>query len=84
MMIYGALGSIVFCGYIVYDTYQLIERHSQDNDYMLAATELYLDLLNFFLSESDPLGGSDDGCCDCCADCCECLGECVVDCLELA
>lgn len=67
-VMYGALGTIVFCGYIVYDTYLLIERHSQDNDYILAAAELYLDVLNLFLSLSDLLRGGDDGCS---ADCCE-------------
>lgn len=50
---YGALGTIVFCGYIVYDTDLLIERHSQDNDYILAAAELYLDVLNLFLDLSE-------------------------------
>lgn len=63
VMIYGALGTIVFCGYIVYDTYLLIERHSQDNDYILAAAELYLDVLNLFVSLNDLLRGGNDVCC---------------------
>ncbi|XP_050365608.1 protein LIFEGUARD 4-like [Argentina anserina] len=47
-MIYGIVGILVFCGYIVYDTDELIKRYQYD-EYILAAIDLYLDLLNLFL-----------------------------------
>ncbi|PRQ26035.1 hypothetical protein RchiOBHm_Chr6g0290191 [Rosa chinensis] len=43
-MIYGIVGCIIFCYYIVYDMDKLIKRHHYD-DYMLAAIELYLDVI---------------------------------------
>jgi len=46
--VYGLLGSIVFSGYIIYDTYMLAERHDP-RDYVLAAVQLYLDIINLFL-----------------------------------
>ncbi|KAA3468930.1 BI1-like protein [Gossypium australe] len=49
VMIYGGLASIIFCGYIVYDTDNLIKRHSYD-EYIWAAVALYLDIINLFLS----------------------------------
>lgn len=49
VMIYGGLASIVFCGYIVYDTDNLIKRYSYD-EYIWAAVALYLDVINLFLS----------------------------------
>ncbi|CAL1383048.1 unnamed protein product [Linum trigynum] len=47
--IYGCLASIIFCGYIVYDTDNLIKRYSYD-EYIWAAVSLYLDIINLFLS----------------------------------
>ncbi|GLJ12025.1 hypothetical protein SUGI_0182350 [Cryptomeria japonica] len=49
MMIYGALASILFSGYIIYDTDNLIKRYSYD-EYVWAAISLYLDIINLFLS----------------------------------
>lgn len=49
VMIYGCLASIIFCGYIVYDTDNLIKRYSYD-EYIWAAVALYLDIINLFLS----------------------------------
>ncbi|EOA25588.1 hypothetical protein CARUB_v10018936mg [Capsella rubella] len=49
VMIYGCVASIIFCGYIVYDTDNLIKRHSYD-EYIWAAVSLYLDVINLFLS----------------------------------
>ncbi|KAE8660668.1 BI1-like protein [Hibiscus syriacus] len=49
VMIYGALASIVFCGFIIYDTDNLIKRYTYD-EYIWAAISLYLDVLNLFLS----------------------------------
>ncbi|XP_058106141.1 protein LIFEGUARD 2-like [Magnolia sinica] len=49
MMIYGGLAAIVFSGYIIYDTDNLIKRYSYD-EYIWAAVSLYLDIINLFLS----------------------------------
>ncbi|GER29739.1 bax inhibitor-1 family protein [Striga asiatica] len=49
MMIYGCLASIIFCGYIIYDTDNLIKRYTYDQ-YIWAAVALYLDVINLFLS----------------------------------
>uniref|UniRef100_A0A161Y3F8 BI1-like protein n=1 Tax=Daucus carota subsp. sativus TaxID=79200 RepID=A0A161Y3F8_DAUCS len=48
-MIYGCLASVIFCGYIVYDTDNLIKRYTYD-DYIWASVSLYLDIINLFLS----------------------------------
>ncbi|KAM7485173.1 hypothetical protein LguiA_001182 [Lonicera macranthoides] len=47
--IYGAVGAIIFSGYIVYDTDNLIKRFTYD-EYIWASVTLYLDILNLFLS----------------------------------
>ncbi|XP_011090832.1 BI1-like protein [Sesamum indicum] len=47
--IYGAIGAIIFSGYIVYDTDNLIKRFSYD-EYIWASVTLYLDVLNLFLT----------------------------------
>ncbi|KAG2727354.1 hypothetical protein I3843_01G148700 [Carya illinoinensis] len=47
--IYGAIGAIIFSGYIVYDTDNLIKRYTYD-EYIWASVNLYLDVLNLFLS----------------------------------
>ncbi|XP_062176763.1 BI1-like protein [Alnus glutinosa] len=47
--IYGAMGAIIFSGYIVYDTDNLIKRFTYD-EYIWASVTLYLDILNLFLS----------------------------------
>ncbi|KAK8938334.1 BI1-like protein [Platanthera guangdongensis] len=49
VMIYGGLGALVFSGYIIYDTDNLIKRYSYD-EYIWAAVALYLDIINLFLS----------------------------------
>lgn len=49
VMIYGCLASIIFCGYIIYDTDNLIKRFSYD-EYIWAAVSLYLDIINLFLA----------------------------------
>lgn len=48
-MIYGCLAAIIFSGYIVYDTDNLIKRYSYD-EYIWASVSLYLDVINLFLS----------------------------------
>ncbi|KAJ8527241.1 hypothetical protein K7X08_029718 [Anisodus acutangulus] len=49
VMIYGCLASILFCGYIIYDTDNLIKRYTYD-EYIWAAVGLYLDVINLFLA----------------------------------
>ncbi|XP_059660456.1 protein LIFEGUARD 2 [Cornus florida] len=49
VMIYGCLAAVIFCGYIVYDTDNLIKRYSYD-EYIWAAVSLYLDIINLFLA----------------------------------
>ncbi|KAJ2719698.1 hypothetical protein GGI07_005054 [Coemansia sp. Benny D115] len=41
--------AIVFCGYIMYDTYMIMNRLSPD-EYIIASLDLYLDLINLFLA----------------------------------
>ncbi|KAG6532419.1 hypothetical protein ZIOFF_006262 [Zingiber officinale] len=45
--IYGCLAAIIFSGFIIYDTDNLIKRHSYDQ-YICAAISLYLDVINLF------------------------------------
>jgi FtsH-binding integral membrane protein len=45
---YSVLGTIIFCGYIVYDTHRIMHVLGVD-DYVLGAIELYLDLINLFM-----------------------------------
>lgn len=47
--IYGGIGAMIFSGYIVYDTDNLIKRFTYD-EYIGASVTLYLDILNLFLS----------------------------------
>ncbi|KAG2402796.1 Protein LIFEGUARD 2 [Vigna angularis] len=49
VMIYGCLAALIFCGYIVYDTDNLIKRYSYD-EFIWASVSLYLDIINLFLS----------------------------------
>ncbi|KAF3436255.1 hypothetical protein FNV43_RR23347 [Rhamnella rubrinervis] len=49
VMIYGCVASIIFCGYIIYDTDNLIKRYTYD-EYIWASICLYLDIINLFLS----------------------------------
>ena len=47
-LIYGGLGSLIFCGYILVDT-QLVMRHYHVEEEIAAAISLYLDIINLFL-----------------------------------
>ncbi|XP_074365201.1 protein LIFEGUARD 2-like [Apium graveolens] len=48
-MIYGCLASVIFCGYIVYDTDNIIKRNTYD-EYIWASVSLYLDIIDLFLA----------------------------------
>ncbi|XP_047338611.1 protein LIFEGUARD 4-like [Impatiens glandulifera] len=49
LMIYGGLSALVFSGYIIYDTDNIIKRYSYD-EYIWASVNLYLDIVNLFLA----------------------------------
>lgn len=49
VMIYGGVAAIIFAGYIVYDTDNLIKRYTYD-EYIWAAVSLYIDIVNLFLN----------------------------------
>ncbi|KAJ3112602.1 Transmembrane BAX inhibitor motif-containing protein 4 [Phlyctochytrium bullatum] len=51
--------AILFCGYIVFDTYQLFARFNPE-EYIIASVELYLDILNLFLAILRILANSRD------------------------
>jgi len=57
-MIYGGLASLIFCGYIIYDTDNIIKRYTYD-EYIWAAVSLYLDVINLFLSLLQVLRAAD-------------------------
>ncbi|KAL6636765.1 hypothetical protein ACP70R_024337 [Stipagrostis hirtigluma subsp. patula] len=46
-MVYGCVAALVFSGFIIYDTDNLIKRYTYD-EYVAAAIELYLDIINLF------------------------------------
>lgn len=46
--VFALIGALIFSMYIVYDTDNLIKRHSYD-EYVWASVELYLDIINLFL-----------------------------------
>ncbi|KAI4304108.1 hypothetical protein MLD38_039664 [Melastoma candidum] len=56
--VYGAIGAIIFSGYIVFDTDNLIKRFTYD-EYIWASITLYLDILNLFLTILRILGQRD-------------------------
>jgi modulator of FtsH protease len=56
----AAIGVMIFAGLLVFDTWRLVRsgQYGQD-DYVLAAVSIYLDLLNMFLFIVSLLGGRD-------------------------
>ncbi|KAH9613853.1 hypothetical protein KSS87_014756 [Heliosperma pusillum] len=59
MMIYGCIAAILFSGYIIYDTDNLIKRYNYD-EYIPAAVSLYLDIINIFLALLAIFEGADN------------------------
>jgi FtsH-binding integral membrane protein len=45
----ACFGVLVFCGYVVYDTAKLEHGVWGPDDYIIAAIEIYLDIVNLFL-----------------------------------
>uniref|UniRef100_A0A0D9WW48 Uncharacterized protein n=1 Tax=Leersia perrieri TaxID=77586 RepID=A0A0D9WW48_9ORYZ len=56
--VYGCLAALVFSGFIIYDTDNLIKRHTYD-EYVAAAISLYLDTVNIFMAIVTALNASD-------------------------
>jgi len=56
--LYGLIGALLFCGFIIYDTKQIQEKYGYD-EYCIAAIELYLDVINLFLYILTMFGSSD-------------------------
>ncbi|KAJ3106855.1 Transmembrane BAX inhibitor motif-containing protein 4 [Physocladia obscura] len=54
-LICAVFGAVVFCAFIVYDTYQIFEKLTPD-EYILGSLQLYLDVLNLFLQILKLLG----------------------------
>lgn len=47
-LLYSAFGAILFCGYIVFDTWRIMKEYGCD-DAIIASIDLYLDIVNLFL-----------------------------------
>ncbi|XP_070611051.1 LOW QUALITY PROTEIN: protein lifeguard 4 [Erythrolamprus reginae] len=47
-LVFAAAGALLFCGFIIYDTHILMHKLSPE-EYILAAINLYLDIINLFL-----------------------------------
>jgi len=58
-LIVAVATAVIFSGYIVYDTYNIMNRLSPE-EYILASVELYLDLINLFLAILRILNNSDN------------------------
>ncbi|KIP11563.1 hypothetical protein PHLGIDRAFT_33284 [Phlebiopsis gigantea 11061_1 CR5-6] len=56
-LIYAGGGTLLFSGYIVYDTYMINKRLSPD-EYIMGAISLYLDFINLFLNILRLLNGA--------------------------
>lgn len=48
-LVYSGVGCLIFSGYILYDTSNILLRHSVD-EYIMASVSLYLDVINLFLN----------------------------------
>ena len=57
-LFFGIVGTILFSGFIIYDTNNIM-RYMGVDDYVIAAIELYLDVINLFLCILTIFGGGD-------------------------
>lgn len=48
-VVIGTFGSLLFSGYLVWDTYYILTRYTPE-DYILASLNLYIDIINLFVS----------------------------------
>mmetsp|Transcript_41065 Transcript_41065/g.95953 ORF Transcript_41065/g.95953 Transcript_41065/m.95953 type:complete len:105 (+) Transcript_41065:547-861(+) len=46
--LFALFGSLVFCGYIIYDTNNICKKFTPD-EYIIGTISLYLDVINLFL-----------------------------------
>ena len=58
-LLYAAGGVFLFCGFIIYDTSNILRRYPTD-EYISATLSLYLDIFNLFLMLLHLLSGSRD------------------------
>ena len=56
---FSSFGVFLFSGFIVYDTFNILNKYPTD-EYISATLSLYLDVLNLFMSLLHLLGGSRD------------------------
>lgn len=56
--VYSLLGTILFSGFIIFDTWMITER-LDPKEYIQAVIELYLDIVNLFLLILELLSRSD-------------------------
>ncbi len=47
-LVWSALGALLFCGFILYDTSRIVLKYSTE-EYVAATVDLYLDFVNLFL-----------------------------------
>lgn len=59
-LLFGGIGVLLFSGFIIYDTWMIMNRMGCD-DYIIAAIELYLDVINIFSFMMMLMGGGDMG-----------------------
>ncbi|OGH02122.1 MAG: hypothetical protein A2600_07345 [Candidatus Lambdaproteobacteria bacterium RIFOXYD1_FULL_56_27] len=57
--LFSAFGAMLFSGFIVFDTFNILNRYPTD-EYISATLTLYLDVLNLFLSLLRLFGGNRD------------------------
>ncbi|TVU25039.1 hypothetical protein EJB05_27515, partial [Eragrostis curvula] len=50
MTIFGCIATLVFSGFVIYDTRLLLNRYTYD-EYVVAAISLYLDIINLFMAQ---------------------------------
>ncbi|EEB09275.1 eukaryotic protein [Schizosaccharomyces japonicus yFS275] len=45
---FAGFGTLIFCGYIMYDTYNILHNYSPE-DFIMSSLMLYMDLINLFI-----------------------------------
>ncbi|KAF3773143.1 BI1-like protein [Nymphaea thermarum] len=58
-IIFGILRAVVFSGYIIHDTSNLLKRHGRDDNGWVSASVLYMDMINLFLHLLELLGSGE-------------------------
>ncbi|CAA21183.1 hypothetical protein POMI540_4123 [Schizosaccharomyces pombe] len=54
-MAFAGFGTLVFCGYILFDTYNILHRYSPE-EFIMSSLMLYLDFINLFIRILQILG----------------------------